>query len=502
MHYRDSDKPLTTIGEELGVAYVLEGTIRWDKTGDTDRVRITPQLIRVSDDTHLWADRYEAALVDIFSLQANIAQRVAEALDVSLLQSEQENLEDRPTENMEAYQAYLAAGRHEYDSIAVQMYNRAIELDPDFALAYAAVSEVHSGLYHYGSDPSPGRIELALDNAKKALSLLPDLPEGQLAMAYYYYWGFRKYDSALAWLEKAEKNLPHDARILEARAFIHRRQGKFEQAANELNEVLQLAPRNDRSAYALASTYSWLRDFDQALHFIDRAISLRPDYGVYQIRKSAMFRALGDLDRASQTLSLLPPSEQPWVDQLAWLSWAETWKLQRKYTEILEMIDTTRGFQEDMLGGVVWNLQQFRALCYYLLGNRDSSRVFFDSALSVLSSAAAQDDRPSTLRISMAMCYAGLGQKTKALEQTDLAVAQTSIEDDAIDGADLLALATGVYVMAGEYDAAIDGIETLLSMPSHLTVERVELDPFYDSLRNLPRFQRLLEKYGSGDSQI
>jgi serine/threonine protein kinase len=216
--YKNTDKGLPEIGQELGVEYVLEGTIRWDKRGESEKVRITPQLISVSDDFHLWAENYEREIEEIFAVQADIASKIANALDITLLASERRTLEARPTENLDAYRAYLRGvdyiwygdEREENVRIGIQLLERAVNLDPDFALSYAVLAEAHAFMYHYGYDRSEERLSQAKAAVDKALDLQPELPEAHLALARYYYNGYRDYDRAQEELTIAERGLPND----------------------------------------------------------------------------------------------------------------------------------------------------------------------------------------------------------------------------------------------------------------------------------------------------
>jgi len=213
--YKNSEKSLRQIGKELRVDYILEGTIRWDKSGDTSRVRISPQLVQVSNDINLWSNTFERALTQIFAVQADIATQIASALDIALLASERQALASKPTENLEAYTYYLRGNEYMNASyfkkdyrIAVEMLNRAVELDPNFALAYARRSSAHTWLY-WLYERNEERLVQAWDAANLALRLNPDLPEAHLALAQYYYQGKRDYERALAEIEIVKKSRPN-----------------------------------------------------------------------------------------------------------------------------------------------------------------------------------------------------------------------------------------------------------------------------------------------------
>ncbi|HET9235279.1 MAG TPA: protein kinase, partial [Candidatus Eisenbacteria bacterium] len=222
VQYNRTGKTVRQIGQDLGVDYVLEGTVRWAKKGDTVRVRVTPQLIRVSDDSHLWADRYDRDLDDIFEVQSEIAERVVKEMGVSLLEPERQAVQARPTENMEAYEAYLRGldygGRTDYSSFnfetAVSMFEKAVELDPSFALAHAKLAYFHAQMHFFGYDRSEARLEKARSHAEKSLQLAPGSPEGRRAMGKYFYVGPRDYASAIREFELVLKDVPPSAEVL------------------------------------------------------------------------------------------------------------------------------------------------------------------------------------------------------------------------------------------------------------------------------------------------
>jgi len=205
MQYKGREKSSRLIGKELGVDYILEGTVQRERPSDTtSRVRIIPQLIRASDDRHVWADTYDNDMSEVFRVQSDLAERVAQALDVTLLEPERRALASRPTENIEAYEYYLRGNEYSYRSvlendkrIVIQMYEKAVELDPTFALAYAQLSRAHSGMYWRYYDRSEERLAMAKQAVDKALELDPDLPEAHLALGHYYYQAHLDYERAL-----------------------------------------------------------------------------------------------------------------------------------------------------------------------------------------------------------------------------------------------------------------------------------------------------------------
>jgi len=256
VHYSETDKIIRQIGEELGVDYVLEGTVRWDHgQGRISRVRITPQLIRVSDDTHLWTDRYDRELKDIFEVQSDIAKKVVEQLDITLLEGQNRALEAKSTENLDAYQAYLRGLHHrQYMSLSDQarvqpqaMFELAVNLDPGFARAFAELSIVHSWLYYSPGTSSQDHLAMAKAAADSAVKIQPELPEAHLALGYY--WGNRNNEAALKEFALAKEGLPNDFRVLKLRGFTQHRGGNLEAALASYKEAFELSPMDAEMAF-------------------------------------------------------------------------------------------------------------------------------------------------------------------------------------------------------------------------------------------------------------
>ncbi|MBW2494220.1 MAG: protein kinase, partial [Deltaproteobacteria bacterium] len=316
--YAETDKSIPEVGRELGADYVLEGSIRWDKSRNPERVRISPRLIRVANDTNLWLENYERDVDQIFELQSAIASQIAEALDITLLGPVREAIEEKPTENMDAYQAYLQ-GRKQLDApgfsrgsfeLGVQMFERATSLDPRFALAWARLSSMHARMYHYGFDRSPSRLSAAKAAADRALDLDPRLAEGHLALGHYYYWGTREYDLALSELARARQIEPNNSEVWLATAYVKRRQGAMEEAIQLLERDRQLSPLDPNVAVALGETFGTLRRYAKAEEAFRRGIALAPDDPYPYTELSLLqLRWNGDPDAAR-----IPLAEMPTVD--------------------------------------------------------------------------------------------------------------------------------------------------------------------------------------------
>lgn len=499
MQYKKSGKGLPEIGQELGVEYILEGTIRWDKAGETPRVRITPQLISVSDDFHLWAQNYEREIEEIFAVQADIASQIAEVLDITLLESERETLEARPTENPDAYQAYLRGldyARRGTDSLrddlrmGIQMLERAVALDPDFALGYAALSKAHSLTYHRGLDRTEERLSRARAAVDRALELQPGLPEAHLALGRYYYDGYRDYERALEALANVEKEHPNDSRILRFMADISRRQGRFEAAIDRRKRAFELSPQEAVLPREIAWTYRSMRKYSEADHYNDVAISLAPDQQWAYGNKAYNYVSwLGDTKRARDTLEKMPGKRRDLED------WSlDLWRMERNYQAILgfALSDSRRiaWWQTE-----AWMPALSAARAYRLMGEAELAYASYDSARVILEKELDTHEGDYRIHSALGITYAGLGRREDAIREGKRGVELCPVSKDALIGPVRVRNLAAIYTMVGEYDAALDEVEYLLSIPNWWSVYDLQLDPEFDPLRDHPRYPVLLERY-------
>ncbi|MCP3960805.1 MAG: protein kinase, partial [bacterium] len=504
LQYDRSDKTVQQIGADLGVDYLLEGTVRWNAPAEGgSRVRVTPKLIRVSDDTLVWSERYDQIIDDLFAVQSEISSEVIRQLDIALLEPELEALASKPTQNLEAYQAYLRgmdyASRREPEpetwKLAVEMFEKAVELDPQFALAYAELSEAHSLMYHWIIDRGPARREMAKNAAHRALEIDPDLPEGHRALAYYYYRGHRDYQKALEEFDIAARALPNDSQLLEGTAYIRRRQGLFEQTAANLEKALEIQPKSDWIAAELAQTYTMLRRYEQADRFYHRAITLAPDQPApYQSRAKNYLLWRGDTEAARRTLESMPRQDAT-SSVLAWfrLEFAEG-----KYWDALQRLG--RNTKAKLIGveEASYPRDLLQALAHRRLEEEEVAETYFENARLMLERRLPDDRGDPRMRITLGMSYAGLGRPEDAVHSGLLAVEQYPIAEDAFIGPRLVELLARIYLMTGDQEAALDRIEYLLSIPSELSVPLLRVSSEWDALRQHPRFRELL----AGDDEL
>ena len=500
--YKRTEKTIKEIGEELGVDFVLDGTVRWDRSPEgRGRVRVTPELIRVSDDLHIWSDRYDREIDDIFAVQSDIAEQVIRQLDITFSESEERALKaTMPTNNLEAYQAYLRAidytlkpeRSEEHFRIEIQMYERAIEFDPDFALAFVGLSEARSHLSHsnFRYDLTEDNISKAKAAADRALELQPELPEGHRALGLYYYLCHKDYDRALDELAIAEKGLPNNSRITEYIGYILRRQGNFEEALNYQKRAFKLNPQDVHIPDDIGNTYRRLRRYQEAVYYYDRSISLEADQTDPYGNKASTFMQQGLLEKARATLEEMPRKTDPESIRDWQMYWVNLKILGRNYKAALELLSSdlveSYGGQKALNSGLV----------YRFLEKLELARNSFDSARILLEKQVKeQPDNPEP-HSNLGIAYAGLGRKEEAIREGKLAVELYPVSKDAYLGPVYVNGLAVIHVMVGENEEALDKIEYLQSIPSiYLSVPLLRLSPTWDPLREHPRFKKLLEKY-------
>jgi len=491
------------MGEELGVDFVLEGTVRSLRGADgATRVRITPRLLRVVDGTTVWAEVYDSTLVDVFETQSDIARRVTERLHLSLLEPERQAvapLESRLTDSEEAYQLFLRGRGYSTSrdtaqdiSLAVSMFQQAFDLDPKFALAEAELARAHSRLYHFGADRSEKRQTLARQAAEGALRLAPADPRVNLAIAFYYYWVLRDFDQALSHLTVAEKSLGNDPEVLEALAFVLRRQGAYEEALERQKRALEGSPLDALMAAELGNTLCGLGRFQEADDQFRHAIALAPDLvTAYAWRAQNYWLWKGETEESRATLDRMPGVSLAYAVETRYLQCLYDGRLSEAgrvlaESEIEVYADQERYYPKPLLEAEV--------LSY--LGEQDRAQSAYDTARSLLESE--QSKRPDDPRVCSALgvAYAGLGRSREAVNAGRSAVQLCPVERDAWSGPAYVRELARIHVMVGEFDQAIAELERLLARPNRwISGPLLRLDPRWAPLQGHPRFQALLERY-------
>ncbi len=502
IQYKNTDKGLPEIGEELGVEYVVEGTVLWQQRGEgPSRVRVTPQLIRVADNTHVWADRYDAVLEDIFEVQSEIATQIIDALGVALLEPERRSVEARPTESLEAYDYYLR-GREYYTRssarvpvlLAIQLLEKAIEFDPNFALAYANLSLAHDLMYWFHERTDERRAEFKR-TAERALQLDPDLPDAHIAMGYYYYHGLLDYEQALDELAIARRGRPNDSELWAVIGYVQRRQGKWDDAATSLDKALQLDPRSTRIAWNQCWTYTMLQEYSKAEPLCDRAISLAPDVTDGYVAKVTLYTLMDGGARVGEVLreaSLMTDRATLIVSMGTYYRLTSLFRVHEEFRQALA------GLELDLFGLDTVGFYLSRTSVYGQSVPPELERAYYDSARAYLEPRVAEWSgdvvREARGRSSLGLAYAGLGRTDEAVREGEKSVELLPVSKNAIEGAIMIGDLAQIYIMLDEYDSAIEQLQYWSSIPSYMSKSLLRADPLYDPLRDHPRFQALLER--------
>lgn len=500
--YKDTQKTIKQIREELGVDYVLSGTVQWSKAEvEQDRVLVIAELIRTLDDTPVWTKRYQRSIEHILKIQAEIAEDVTKKLDMKLLQPEREALRAKPTENLEAYDYYLRAEDHALKALillnvdeykkAIELYEKAVELDPGFVQAFISLSEAQSSIYHFGFDRTKERITKAKAAVDKALALQPDLPEALEALGWYYYRGFQDYDRALEIFENVQKARPNNPPIF--LGYIQRRQGKLEKSTETLEKVFKLNPRSSDAAANIGMNYLNLRRYEEAVLWCDRALSLNPESIPAKAWKiSSLLLGKAAFAEAKAVLNTMPPSP------LADYAWFMVLSIERNYTEVLEKLNSLP-YESYESQNLFFGRELSLASVYNAQGRRSQQRAHADAARERLEQLVQEHPEDPRYHSSLGLAYAYLDRREDAVREGKQAVNLYPISQDALEGPKYVLNLARIYAIIGEYENAMDNLEYLFSIPTGdiLSTKLLESEATWDPLRENPRFMALIEKYST-----
>ena len=500
MQYRDKATNVRDIGKALGVSNILEGSVR--RSGN--KVRVNVQLIDANSDEHIWASDYDRDVTDVFAIQSDLAQKIAEALQAKLSPGEQSQMTRKPTENGEAYLAFVQAHNLscEVEDIgklkqSEQLYARAVELDPNFAVALARYSQLESWFLH-DVDRTPERRQKARNLAERALQLQPDLPEAHLALGFSYYYGDNNYDAALKEFQIAQRGLPNDSEVYLAIGAIQRRQGKWAESTANMEKAASLNPKDTWPLQNLAFNYEMLRDFGKANQTIDRALALNPTgFALWEVKSKLAIFEKGDFSVAEKGFELL--NSAPLTDEQrlkAANARVNVFLLERKYQEGLEAAEKLPDEQIAAFPGHLWSKYYYIGFARRALRDESGARAAFVKAKSTVQEQLTRSpDNPDT-HIQLAKVLAYLGERESALRETQRAT-ELLPETDAFGGPEIMAGAAEVYAILGDNDRAIETLGVLLSRPSPVTTEALKVNQVWDPVRSDPRFQGLINKYGA-----
>ncbi|MDQ6862103.1 MAG: hypothetical protein M3032_13240 [Verrucomicrobiota bacterium] len=504
--YRSGTRNLREIGAELGVANILEGSVR--RAGN--RVRVNAQLINAATDVHIWADTFDREMTDLFALQSELAERITIALRANLSPQEKASLRIHSTANLEAYENFLrardlfrwsgAGDPRENGEKALRYLERATSLDPQFALAYTLTSRWHAELFWFGLDRSSERLEKAKLAAETALRLRPDGGDGHLALAYYHYFGFRDYAGAREELAAAIRATPNDAEIWDAFGAVDRRQGRWADCIRHLEKARELDPRNTSGIWNVAETYALLGRISEAERAIAQGLEVNPEAQFFRLLRGTIeLRTKGSTAALHRALKEIPRDFDPGggVTLVAF----RLALMEGNPAEAARVLsaaphscynDTGLGGIAGILDGYSFPQAWLQGLVHRANGDDGAARKSFEAALvDVEEDLACCEDDPKAM-IMRGFVHAALGNNGAAVRDGETAAEMLPIERDAYDGPVIATNLAAIYSAVGENERALDLLDKLRGVPMAATPATLRLEPEWNPLRGDPRFAALL----------
>ena len=492
--YQSKPVNLAEIAKQLGVANILEGSVQ--KAGD--QVRVNVQLVNAQSDSHLLADTYDRKLVDIFVVESEIAKAIADALQAKLTGGEQRALAVKPTNNSEAYDAYLRGLAFQARTTtgvekAIGFFERAVQLDPAFALASARLSRANAQMYFADLDSTTARRDAAQRALNTAQKLQPNSPETLLAQAYYQYWVLRDYDLAKATFGRVRELLPGSSDVPGALALIARRQGHWDESVAYGEQTLALDPRNTEWLANVAETYAMLRQFPAALKTYDRLLDIVPNDPDAVASEAKIYQAEGNLEQAGKLLAGVNAQTPSYI---AFLTKMNQLFLERHFDDAIRLIHSRLTEYRDLSDIERFFNPFFLVQAKENAGDIAGARATAQQVLGPLETLCQKDpDNPNFAQV-LSIIHAVLGQKDAAIKEAERAIALRPTVKDAVDGPTNEENLAYVEVLVGDKNGAIPRLQRLLEIPysNCLTPALLRLHPQWDPLRGDPAFQKLCEE--------
>jgi len=500
-HYQSKPRNLREIAKQLGVANILEGSVQ----KVADQIRVNVQLINAQTDSHLWAESYDRKLTDIFGVESEIAKRIAESLQAKLTGREEQALAVKPTNNPEAYDAYLRGRAFEArisfstdaQRKATGFFERAVQLDPDFAIAWARLSRADAYLYFAG-DTTPARRDAAKAALENAQSLEPNSPETLLALGYYQYWVLADYGAAKTTFERVSKVSPSSSEVPSALGRVARRAGHWDESIAYVEQALALDARNVELLFGVAWTYAQLRQFPAALKLYERALDITPSDPDVMAAKAGIYQAQGNLHEAAGFLSGINeqvPSEDTFAIKITQL------RLERNFDEAVRLLQARQAqfhFDSEFLKSVD---QVTLALTQRLAGDTAGAKGTAAQARNALKHLYREKPGSAFIPANLSQAYAVMGEEDSALTEADRAIILLPRAKDRVAGPCLEESLALVETIFGENSRAISTLTQLLQTAYNswfyrtpITPALLRLDPIWDPLRSDPAFQKLCEE--------
>lgn len=495
--FKSAPDNLREIARQLGVSNIMEGSVQ----KIANAVHVNVQLIRAATDEHIWAESYNRTLNDVFGVEGEVATAIADQLNATLTGTEQNAVAAKPTQNGAAYDAYLrglSIEHNEYSNnsnlLATNDYAEAVRLDPNFAVAWARLAAARSFLYFNRLELNTNTPAAVKEAADRAMALAPEAGESWIAKGSYLYRVQRDFAGALAAYQEAQKRLPNNSLVYQYMGFVQRRLGGWHDAEVNFKKALELDPRDVQLLSFLGNEfYIYLRRFDDALAMLNRALEISPESDSTRANKTNVLQSAGRVSDAAQELARIPANSTD--------DWVVTTRItqalyERQYDAAITVAE--RRVNATPAGQPLDNFALMALLnsgfCYEWTGRPEQAREVFARVLKELKptpDTVVPADANGTPTFP-ALAYAALGEKENALKQGQQAL--KDYETDAIGKAQAETAVAQIQAQLGDRDAAIAALPHLLEMPAGVTLADLKFNPFWDPLRNDPRFQKLCEQ--------